>query len=108
LHNVLKVLVALVFVVAAAVVGFDFKNNLQTTKNIASQRSVLLKDLAFWESFISKQNNFPNAYFQASVLEYRLGDISKAKVDVEKGLILDPNSVDGRKIEEFLKNKFYF
>jgi len=89
-------------------VGLDFQNNLQIKQNIDSQREVMDRDLNFWKDFISKHQNYRDAYFQASILEYRLGDTSKAKMYVEKGLSLDPNSKNGRKIEEFLKNKFYF
>lgn len=104
-HNVLKVFVVFVFIVAVIIVGFDFQNNLQTNKEINSQREVLIKELNFWESFISKQNNYPDAYFQASILEYKLGDTAKAKMYAERGLALDPNSPDGQKLEKFLVGK---
>jgi hypothetical protein len=63
----------------------------------------LENDLIFWQDFIAKHDNFRDAYFQASILEYKLGDITKAKMYNEKGLTLDPNSTDGRKIENLLK-----
>ena len=104
----LKAFVVFIFIVAVIIVGLDFQNNLQIKQNIDSQREVMDRDLNFWKDFISKHQNYRDAYFQASILEYRLGDTSKAKMYVEKGLSLDPNSKNGRKIEEFLKNKFYF
>lgn len=99
---VLKIFVVFIFVVAVIVVGYDFQRNLQIKQDIGSQRKVLTHDLNFWENFISKHQNYRDAYFQASVLEYKLGNTSKAKMYVEKGLSLDPNSEDGRKIEELL------
>lgn len=104
-HDALRAFVVTIFIVAVIIVGTDFKNNLQTKKNIDSQREVLVHDLKFWEDFISKHQNFPDAYFQASILEYRLGNISKAKTYAEKGSALDPNSQFGKKIEEFFVNK---
>lgn len=101
-REALKVFVIFIFIVAVIIVGYDFKKNLQIKQGVDSQREVLVKNLNFWENFISKNQNYPDAYFQASILEYKLGNISKAKIYVEKGLSLDPNSEDGREIEEFL------
>lgn len=80
----------------------DLQKNLALKENIDSQRQSLTKELKFWEDAISKHKDYRDAYFQASVLEYKLGNSSKAKMYVEKGLSLDPNSEDGRKIEELL------
>lgn len=98
----LKIFVVSTFVVAVVIVGFDLQGNLRKNITINSQRKILVKELNFWNDFIAKNSNYPDAYFQASRLEYRLGDIYKAKINVEKGLVLDPNSQSGRKIEEFL------
>lgn len=98
----LKVFIAFIFILTAIVVGLDLQDNLRIKKEIASQRESLQNDLYFWESFIQEHENYIDAYFQASILEYKLGSTSKAKMYVEKGLLLDPNSEDGRKIEEFL------
>ncbi len=98
----LKVFVVFIFIVAAVIVGYDFQKNLQIKQDIDSQRKVLIRDLNFWEDFISKNQNYRDAYFQASILEYKLGDMSKARMYVEKGLSLDPNSESGLKIEKLL------
>lgn len=100
--TILKIFVALIFVVAVIIVGFDFQNNLRLKQKIDSQREILIRELKFWEDFISKQQNYADAYFQVSSLEYRLGSTLQAKIDVEKGLALDPNSQSGKKIEELL------
>jgi len=106
--GVLQIFVIIVFIAAVIIVGLDFHKNLQISQEIDSQRKTLVRDLKFWENFISEHQNYRDAYLQASILEYKLGDTSKAKMYAEKGLVLDPNSEIGRKIEEFLKNKFYF
>ncbi len=98
----LKVFVVFIFIVAVLVVGLDIDRNLQAKQGIDSQRKALLKDLSFWENFISKNQNYRDAYFQASILQYKLGNTPKAKMYAEKGLALDPNSENGLKIEEFL------
>lgn len=98
----LKIFVVFVFIVAVVIVGLDLQKNLQAKQDIDFQRENLVKELKFWEGFISKQQNYPDAYFQASILEYRLGNTSQAKKYLEEGFLLDPNSENGRKIEEFL------
>lgn len=100
--GILKIFVVFIFIVAVVIVGYDFQKNLQIKQEVDLQREALAHDLNFWEDFISKQQNYRDAYFQASILEYKLGSTSKAKMYVEKGLSLDPNSQDGKKIEEFL------
>lgn len=103
--GVLKVFVVFIFIVAVVVVGYDLRNNLQMKQSIDSQRETLTKDLSFWEDFISKHKDYRDAYFQASILEYKLGNANKAKIYAEKGLSLDPNSEDGKRLQKFLANK---
>jgi len=100
--RILKVFVIFIFIIAVIIVGIDFRNNLQTKQKIDSQRETLTEDLNFWEDFMSKHKNYRDAYFQASILEYKLGDVTKAKMYVEKGLSLDPNSINGRKIKQII------
>jgi hypothetical protein len=102
-RQILKISVVVVFVVTAAIVVLDLQDNLQKKQSIDAQREVLSSDLNFWKNFIAKNNNYRDAYFQVAVLEYKLGDMSEARKYVEKGLILDPNSASGRKIEKLLK-----
>lgn len=101
----LKIFVVFIFIVAVVIIGYDFQKNLQIKQNIDSQKEVVIRDLNFWEDFISKHQNYPDAYFQASILEYRLGNTPKAKTYAERGLVLNPNSEDGKKLEQFLVNK---
>lgn len=98
----LKIFIVFIFLLAIIVVGLDLNANLQAKQAIDLEREELTKDLKFWESFIAKHQDYKDAYFQASILEYKLGDKAKAKMYVEKGLSLDPNSKDGKKIEELL------
>lgn len=101
----LKTFVILIFMVTVVVVGLDLQNNLQAKQRIDSQRKALIADLSFWKDFISKHQNYRDAYFQASILEYRLGDTFEAKMYTQKGLSLDPNSINGEKLEKFLVDK---
>lgn len=101
-EGALKVFVVFTFIIAVIIVGIDFQKNLKVKQNIDSKRENITRNLNFWEDFISKHRNFPDAYFQASILEYKLGNTLKAKKYAERGLSLDPNSKDGIKIEKLL------
>lgn len=98
----LKVFVVLIFLLAATIVGLDLDANFKTKQSVDLKREELIKELKFWEDFIEDHRNYRDAYFQASILEYKLGNTPKAKTYVEKGLSLDPNSEDGQKIENLL------
>lgn len=98
----LKVFIVFIFILAVVVVGLDLRENLKTRQEVDSQREKLTKELKFWEDFIDTHRDYRDAYFKASILEYKLGNTSKAKLYVEKGLSLDPNSEDGKKTEELL------
>lgn len=101
----LKFFTVCIFLLAVVVVGLDLQKNIQEKQIIDFERKNLTKELKFWESFIAKHEDFKDAYFQASILEYKLGNRKNAKMYAEKGLSLDPNAEDGRKLESFLEDK---
>lgn len=101
----LNVFIVFIFILAVVVVGLDLQANTQAKQAIDLEREKLTKELKFWEDFIVKHQDYREAYFQASILEYKLGNTFKAKAYVEKGLSLDPNSENGKKLESFLTNQ---
>lgn len=101
-RGTLKVFVILSFILVVVIVGLDLDTNVKVKQAIDLEREKLTKELLFWEDFIAEHEDYRDAYFQASILEYKLGNSPKAKMYVEKGLALDPNSQEGRKIEELL------
>lgn len=98
----LKAFVAGSFILAVVIVGLDLQRNIQTMQVIDSEKNKLTEDLIFWKDFTAKHENYRDAYFKMSILEYRLGNMLQAKAYIKQGLSLDPNSENGRKIEEFL------
>lgn len=98
----LKIFIVLIFLLAIVIIGLDLSANIQAKQVIDLEREELTKDLKFWKNFIVKHQDYKDAYFKLSILEYKLGDRAKAKIYVERGISLDPNSKDGRKIEELL------
>lgn len=98
----LKVFIVFIFILAVVIVGLDLDANIRAKQSIDLERENLTRELNFWEDFIDRHKDYRDAYLRASILEYQLGNTPKAKIYVKKGLSLDPNSKDGRKIEEFL------
>jgi tetratricopeptide (TPR) repeat protein len=99
----LKTFLICIFIVAAVIVYIDLQKNIQAKQSIDSQRNALARDLNYWENFISEHQDYRDAYIHASILEYKLGDTSSARIYIEKSLALDPNSPEALKIEQFLK-----
>jgi len=102
-RGTLKTFLVCIFIVAAIIVYLDLRRNIQTKQSIDSQRNALARELNYWENFISEHQDYRDAYIQASILEYKMGDTSKAKIYIEKSLVLDPNYPEALKIEQFLK-----
>ncbi|MBI2028636.1 MAG: hypothetical protein HYT07_03430 [Candidatus Levybacteria bacterium] len=101
----LKYFTVFIFLMAIIFLGFDLRKNIQEKQRLDSEREKILKELNFWKYFISKYDNYRDAYFQTSILEYKLGNKEIAKLYLEKGLKLDPNSEKGKSIKELLDKK---
>ncbi len=98
----LKVFTVFIFIVAIIYLGIDLYNNTQEKKRVDVERERITKELNFWKSFISEHKDYRDAYFQAAILEYELGNKDLAKSYLKQGLALDPNSEKGRSIEKIL------
>lgn len=64
------------------------------------QRESLSQDLGLWEGIAQKYPTYRDAYFQASVLAYRLGDSTKEQILLDKTLQLDPNYAPAQNLEK--------
>lgn len=102
-RKTLKAFTIFIFIIAIIYLGLDLYNNIQAKNRIDQEREKITNELNFWKAFISKHNNYRDAYFQASILEYKLGNKELARMYLDKGLALDPNSEKGKNIERFLE-----
>jgi tetratricopeptide (TPR) repeat protein len=73
-------------------------------QKIISQRQQMQSKINFWQSIADKYAGYKDAYFQMAVLDYNLGNFSKAKSENKKALSLDPNFLDAQKLEVVLEN----
>ncbi len=101
----ISILISLVLVVGIVVFAVIIYQNLNQTVQINNQRQNLQGKANFWQSISNKYDGYKDAYFQKALLEYKLGQIDKAKEDNLKALLLDPNFDDAKKLETVLDNK---
>jgi len=80
-----------------AVLLFQKTTELQS---VLAKRSRLEEDLGLWQGIAQKYPTYRDAYFQASVLAYRLGDSTKEQMLLEKTLQLDPNYLPAQNLEK--------
>jgi tetratricopeptide (TPR) repeat protein len=100
-----SILISLVLVVGIVIFAVQTSQDFGQAMQINNQRQDLQGKANFWQSIIDKYDGYKDAYFQKALLEYRLGQIDKAKADNSKALLLDPNFTDAKKLETVLDNK---
>jgi len=101
----MAILISLVLVIGIAFFAVKTYQDLTQVAQINSQRQNLQGKANFWQAIIDKYDGYKDAYFQKAVLEYNLGQITKAKDDNQKALLLDPNFADAKKLETVLEEK---
>lgn len=89
--------------IAIALQSISLYQNLQEERKLKATRSKTIAELNHWKQIAGKYKNYRDAYFKIATLEYRLGNIQEAKINLKKTLELDPNFDKGRKMEKTLK-----
>ncbi len=79
------------------IIGLIEKSN--DLRQVVAQRQTLNSQMQTWESVAQKYPGYRDAYFQAAVLAYRLGDRGKEKEYLGKALRIDPNYEPAKKLE---------
>lgn len=105
LSGAVILLIVLILTIGIIIFGINFVKNFKDFQQLSAKRQNLKSQVNFWQSVSEKYPGFKDAYFQAAILEYKLGDFQKAQNYNKKALILDPNFVDARKLEEALNKK---
>lgn len=68
-------------------------------KDVVAKRSVLMQEMKLWEGIATKYPGYRDAYFQAAVLAYRLGDREKETLYLSKAMEIDPNYLPAKNLE---------
>lgn len=79
---------------------FFVVQRLLTVKKVFENRNALQEQMTIWENISKEYPTYRDAYFQAAVLAYRLGDSTKERLYLEKTLQLDPNYEPAKKLQE--------
>lgn len=104
-RQTLKVFTVFIFVIVIIVLGYDLYNNVQDKKKIDLERAKITREIDFWESFVTKNQDYRDAYLQLAILEYRVRDYSKAKFYLNRALSIDPNFEKAKEMERVLSVK---
>ena len=98
----ISILISIILVVGIGFFAVQTYQDLNQTVQISNQRQDLQGKANFWQAIIDQYDGYKDAYFQKALLEYKLGQIDKAKLDNQKALLLDPNFTDAKKLEVIL------
>lgn len=74
--------------------SIDFYNYYNIQKDLKIEREKTRSQIVVWQGVIDKYPNFKDAYLQLGTLEYKIGNLEKAKEYVKKALVLDPEYSD--------------
>lgn len=103
LRFILAIFSIFVLLMALGLLSFDLVKQIREGENRERERQEIISDINFWEMIINQYPDFKDAYLELAVLEYRIGDLSKASFYKDKVLYVNPNDIQARKLEEFLR-----
>lgn len=69
---------------------------------VRNERIHAINRLTYWNKVIENHSNFPDAYYQAAVYSYSLGDTKRAGELLDKALFLDPQFKDAMELRKRL------
>jgi tetratricopeptide (TPR) repeat protein len=76
--------------------------NMKEEKSLMATREKTIAELKYWEQITGQYKNYRDGYFKVALLQYRLGNIEEARLNLKKTLELDPNFEKGRNLEKIL------
>ena len=79
-------------------------NLLEKRDQIAQQKASFMSQVSFWQNIIVERPDYRDAYFELSILEFKLKDINSSKFYLEKALTLDPNFKQGIEFQKTLNS----
>jgi len=83
--------------------AFDVRQKIAIANDLEVERKQLLKDINKWEEIVDEHKDYRDGYLKLSILEYKLGNLQKAKNHLNKAFEIDPNSKTGLMLKEILE-----
>ncbi len=74
----------------------------QKKEAVIAQRDAILAKITYWQKVVAEHNGYRDGYFQLAILSYELGRITDAKGYLVQAMQIDPNFVDGKKLESVI------
>lgn len=85
---------------------FDLRQKINMTYSLETERKQVLNEIKQWEDVIKKHPDYNEGYLYLSGLEHRLGNFEKTQIYLNNVLLINPNSKQGRGLEEEL-SRYY-
>lgn len=92
----------LILIFKASVELSDSVNKLEV-RNV--QRNSTFQKINFWQNIVNKYSRYPDGFMALALLEYRVGDKTKATLYAEKAIALNPNSSEAKTIRKMVEEK---
>ena len=86
-----------------AIESFSLLQNLNSVKEITSQRQAASKEISYWKNISSQYEDYRDVYFRIAALEYKMGNTQQSTEYMQKALLLDPNFEAGKVLGEKIK-----
>jgi tetratricopeptide (TPR) repeat protein len=97
-------LLIVVFFLLIAFMVIDLKQKIVMAKALSLEKIQVTEEIKNWEKVVDKYKDYKDGYLELAILQYRMGNKTKAKENLEKVFKIDPNSKEGRELEKFLNN----
>ena len=83
--------ILIISLIGAILFGWQSYQEWKNWQQAQQEKAQVVRELATWEQVIEKYPTYRDAYFEAAVLSYRLGDVQKEKQYIERLRQIDPN-----------------
>ena len=90
-------------VVFACFLSWQLWETWSVWKEASQRHAVLQKELITWEAVTQKYPGYRDAYFEAAVVAYQLGDKGKVEGYLQKVLAIDPNFTPAQQLKALTK-----
>jgi hypothetical protein len=88
------------FVFGIAKQGSFLLQNLERQRIVSEQRSMVNKQIVYWENMAKEYPGSRDIYFKIAFLQYQIGAVALSKENLAISLQLDPNFQQARKLDE--------
>lgn len=95
-----------VLIFGISIFSLSLSKYYQSYMQISSERQSIQSQINFWQSVSNRYEGYKDAYFRMALLQYKLGDIKNARENNRKALLLDPNFIDAKKLEDVLDKSY--